>query len=68
MTNWHTIATFPQMIQAHLAKTKLESEGIDVWLNDELMGSYPGVIGVRLQVEEENLEKANRILTECGAI
>ena len=69
MSNYITIATFLYSHQVYVAKTKLESEGIDAFLKDELMGStYPGAVGIDLQVEEHNAENAIRILTECGYI
>ncbi len=70
MNSWITIATFMHPFQAHLAKTKLESEGIDVLIQDELTAQiYSTAIGgVKLQVEESNVEKATQILKESGTI
>ena len=64
-----TIATFTHSHRVYLAKTKLESEGIEVLLKDELMGTtYSGVVEMKLQVDEQNAENALRILTECGYV
>ena len=68
MANYQTIATFLYPHQAHLAKAKLESEGIDVFLKDELMMYSLAVEGIKLQVEEHHVEHALRILTECGYV
>lgn len=69
MVNYFTVATFLQPQQAHFAKTKLESEGIDVFLKDEMMGGWLlATGGITLQVEEQNAVRATRILTECGYI
>jgi len=69
MNKWITVGTFLQSYEVHLAKTKLESEGIDVFLKDELSGqmySAAAVFGIKLQVEEHNVETALHILKECG--
>ena len=68
MVNYQSIATFLQLQQAHLAKIKLESEGINVFLQDELMLYSLAGGGITLQVEEENAENALRILSECGYV
>jgi predicted Zn-ribbon and HTH transcriptional regulator len=62
-----TIATFSYPTEAHLYKTKLESEGIDAFVADEHMVQanwlYSLAIGgVRLQVKESEAEEALSIL------
>ena len=69
MTDWITVTSFSVASQAYLAKARLESEGIDVFLKDELtMQVYAlGVIGgVKLQVREVHLDAACDILIEMG--
>ena len=68
MSNYSTIATFLQLQQAHFAKAKLESEGIEVFLKDELMLYSLAMGGITLQVEEHKAENAIRILTACGYV
>lgn len=64
-----TIKIFENAIDAHILKTKLESEGIPAIVVDEnLITLNPfyniAVGGVKLQVRDEDFEKANTILTE----
>ena len=67
MADWITVTTFMYSHQVYAAKAKLESEGIDVLLKDELASQmYSCAIGIQLQVEEQNVEKSLQILTECG--
>jgi hypothetical protein len=69
MTDWITVISFSVASQAYLAKARLESEGIEVFLKDELtMQVYAlGVIGgVKLQVREVHLDAACQILIEMG--
>lgn len=61
-----TIRTFDRAIDAHLLKSKLESEGIECFLFDEhvisinpLYGIATG--GIKLCVMAEDAERANRI-------
>ncbi len=62
-----TIANFAYPIEANLAKTRLESEGIDCVLTNEhfagLNWVWPlAVGGVGLQVRESDAERAAEIL------
>lgn len=62
-----TIGTFSQSAEAHVLKTKLESEGIPAFVGDEhtvtMNWLYSNAIGgVRLQVRESDVEKALEIL------
>lgn len=64
-----TIGQFSKGVDAHLAKTRLESEGIECFIQDEnLIGLnwlYSNAIGgVKLQVKAEDIEKAKTILSE----
>ncbi|MDE2755718.1 MAG: DUF2007 domain-containing protein [Acidobacteriota bacterium] len=62
-----TIASFDHTLDANLAKTRLEAEGIDCILTDEHITSMnwfwvPAIGGVRLQVRESDAERAVEIL------
>ena len=62
-----TIATFNMPYQAHLAKARLESADIPVFLRDEHLISIhqlysPALGGVKLQVPGEHVEEALKIL------
>ena len=62
-----TIKAFDESMQAHLVKSKLESEGIECWLLDDHSVSVQpwasfALGGVKLQVREADLERANEIL------
>ncbi len=62
-----TVATFDNMPDAHIAKGRLEVEGIPCWLQDEHLGQtdwlYNIAVGwIKLQVEAEQLERARDIL------
>ena len=66
-----TIKTFDNAIDAHLMKTKLESEGIFCYLADEhIIGINPlmsvALGGIKLNVPEEHVEQAIRILQESA--
>lgn len=63
--------TFPH--DAHLAKAKLESEGVEVFLKDEMTvqvhNFYSNAIGgVKLQVRSADVDTAHHILVESGYI
>lgn len=62
-----TIATFDNMVDAHLAMGKLHSEGIEAVLQDEHLVQTDwlyniAVGGIKLQVEEEQIALAEEIL------
>ena len=61
--------TYPH--EAQLAKAKLESEGIETIINDELTAQvnnfYSNAIGgVKLLVRDKDLEEATKLMTEGG--
>jgi len=63
------IATFSHPFEAHLAKGKLESEGVEAFIADEnIVGInwlYSNLVGgVKLKVWEEDREEALKILDE----
>lgn len=68
-----TIATFVFPSDMFIARSKLESEGIECRVLDELtVQSYnflsQAVGGIKLQVETGNIPRANSILLEGGFI
>lgn len=73
MGNLTTIITFTLPHDAHLAKAKLQSEGVEVFIKDEMTAHvnhlYSGAIGgVKLQVRGVDVDAAHRILIASGYI
>ncbi|MCD4730588.1 MAG: DUF2007 domain-containing protein [Bacteroidales bacterium] len=73
MDNWITIISFTYPHEAHMAKAKLESEGIETIIQDELTAQvnnfYSNAIGgVKLLVKESDARRANEILKESKVI
>jgi len=73
MNKWITILTFTYPQEAHILQTKLQSENIEVFIKDELTiqtyNFYSNAIGgVKLQVTENDYERAYKILKELGYI
>jgi len=73
MKNWTTLISFTYPHEAHLVKGKLESEGIEVLLKDELTAQvnniYSAAIGgVKLIVQDIDYDKAYQILVDTGNI
>lgn len=71
MINWITVATFTYPHEAQMLKARLESEGLNVIVKDELTTQVyhflsPAVGGVKLQVPQEELESALRVLKDAG--
>jgi DNA-directed RNA polymerase subunit M/transcription elongation factor TFIIS len=67
-----TVATYTQPIQAHIAKGRLEAEGILCFLGDEnIISVHPfysnAVGGVKLKVREEEAAQASAILDQIQA-
>ena len=67
-----TLRTFSSDISAHLLKTRLESEGVDCFILDEnivrLNSFYDlAVGGIRLQVREEDFQRAKELIEEWEA-
>lgn len=68
-----TIKVFENAIEAHILKSKLESEGIPaILVNENIVTLNPlyniAVGGVKLQVRDEDFRKANAIITEVEQI
>jgi hypothetical protein len=62
-----TIATFSTTVEAEIAKSRLESEGIASFLGNELASGLmpflgPGLGGVSLQVAKHDVTRAKEIL------
>ena len=71
MNNWITILTFTLPHEAHLVQSKLDSEGIETNLLDELTvqvhNYYSNAIGgVKLQVRQEDISTTVHLLKEMG--
>ncbi len=69
--NWITIISFTFPHEAYVIAAKLESEGIDVNIKDELTVQVYNFLsnaigGVKLQVQEKDLQKAEKIISEAG--
>lgn len=64
-----TVGTFTREIEALILRTRLDAEGIESFIADENMGRiYPGVIGVRLLVREEDLERVKEIIHKARLV
>ncbi len=61
-----TIATLTNLSQAFLLRSLLEAEGIPAFLPDETVAQIgePFVQGVRVQVAEEDAERAEPVVRE----
>ena len=73
MSKWITVLTVSYPQQLWVIRTKLESEDIECFIKDELtVQSYNlysnAVGGVKLQVIEEDVERARKILEELDYI
>ncbi|NDH90230.1 MAG: DUF2007 domain-containing protein, partial [Flavobacteriia bacterium] len=67
-----TLKTFSNAVSAHLLKTRLESEGVECFILDEnivrLNSFYDlAVGGIRLQVREEDFQRAKELIEEWDA-
>lgn len=68
MENWCFLYSFTYPHEAHLVRTKLESEGIEVLISDEetiqVVNIYSEALGgVRMHVREVDYQKARGILS-----
>ncbi len=73
MSNWVTIYTFSYPHEAAIIQGRLEADGIETFLKDELTvqthNFYSNAIGgIKLQVWEEDVEVALAILAEAGYV
>jgi hypothetical protein len=61
-----TISTHTTIVEAELAKSILESAGIEAYIHAPYANAlYPGVLGeIMLQVKKEDLAKAEEALEE----
>jgi len=71
MARWITLRTFQHSAQAHLVRTRLESEGLQVFIKHEHLAQLaphhlePGG-PLKLQVQEHDVDAALRILEKGG--
>lgn len=68
-----TVKTFTYPHEAHVLKGRLESEGINVYLQDELTVQAHNFLsiatgGVKLQIWSADMEKAIPVLQEVGVL
>lgn len=73
MENWITISRYEQSHDAHMVKSYLESQGISVFLKDEITSQvttcYGSAIGgIKLQIPEEQYDKAYELLENGGYV
>lgn len=73
MSNWIIVLTTVLPQEAHMAKTYLESFGIDVFIRDELTAQVDNfcsnaIGGVKLLVHESNFDKSIEYLKSGGYI
>jgi len=60
-----TIATFPEPMEANMARSALEASGIETWINGEVANSMvPVSFTAQLQVTVEDEAVARKILQE----
>lgn len=68
-----TVATFPEAMEAHIYRNRLESEGIPCVLADEhIVSNQPwhsiAYGGIKLRVRQQDLEQASAIIDEIRGI
>ena len=68
---WQTIRSYSTVIEAELARTKLESQDIECFVHDTYFLSMNSFLtnalgGVRLDVKPEDVERALAVLDEVG--
>ena len=67
MADWVQVLIFAFPPNAYVAKSYLESEGIEVFLRDEISSQVFNVNGgVKLMVPEEQKDRATELLKEGG--
>jgi rubredoxin len=64
-----TLRTFDNSINAHITKTRLEAEGVECVLFDELINTLNPLYnvtvgGIKLQIKDSDLDKAELIMKE----
>jgi len=67
-----TLATFPNSIEANLAKDALAAEGIHAYVDGDDAGSVLGMmtssLGLRLRIRREDLKAARQVLGEIEPV
>jgi Putative prokaryotic signal transducing protein len=67
MPDMVTVASFSEPLEAEMAKMRLQSAGIDVFLSGENARIMePGLGPLQLQVSDEDAEDARAILADPG--
>lgn len=71
MVNWITVATFTYPTELSLVRSYLEAEEIEFNVKDELAVQADNFLsnaigGVKLQVQEKDLERVKEIVVEFG--
>lgn len=73
MNDFVTLAVFQYPHEAHVLQSRLESEGITVFLKDELTVQSHNFLsqavgGIKLQVPKQDCEKAKEIVEPMGIL
>jgi len=64
---WVTVATFPEPMEANMARTALESAGIDVFVRGETANSLiPVAFAAQLQVRKQDEAAARDVLNAAN--
>ena len=68
MNDLIVLSSHANVIEAEMVRSVLSDAGIEAFiLNPNAHGLYPGVLGdVKLQVREEDLEEAEKLLEEIS--
>ena len=64
-----TIATYPNALEAHVAKNYLEENGVVAFIAGENAANlqYPGLSESKLQVSAADVERSTKLLNETGS-
>lgn len=63
--DWIVVAEYGTSLEAEMAKSLLVSAGIDAQIRNEYMSTlYPSVIPSQLIVLQEDVERAEKLLTQ----
>ena len=64
--SWVTLREYREPARAELDRSRLEAAGVQVFIADEesVSSGYGSVLGIRLQVPREEVDEAEKVLTE----
>ena len=66
MENYSLLRTFMYEYEYLVIRTLFEKENINFFiLNDTAIGLHPSIGGIKLLVHNNDLEKANNIISQC---